>query len=49
MDPAAIAGIRRNSFGVEALVRRSAVPEGLLQDAATIEDIMLYHVKKNDR
>lgn len=49
VDPAAIAGIRRNSFGVEALVRRSAVPEGLLQDAATIEDIMLYHVKKNDR
>lgn len=45
LDRAAVLGVRRNRFGVEALARRDAVPAGLLADPATIEDIMLYSVK----
>lgn len=47
IDPRAVAGVRRNSFGVEALVLRERVPQQFVQDTATIEDIMLYHVKEN--
>lgn len=46
IDPRAVFGVRRNSFGVEALVLRSRVPAGFVCDPATIEDIMLYHVKR---
>ena len=42
----AVVGIRRNSFGAEALVRRSSLPRGMAFDPATLEDIMLYHVKE---
>lgn len=47
VDPRAVVGVRRNSFGVEALIWRDRVPEQFVQDAATIEDIMLYHVKED--
>lgn len=40
--PARIHGVRRNRFGVEALVERSAAPRGVLSDPAGIEDIMLF-------
>ena len=43
--PSAVIGVRKNSFGVEALVERKAVPEHMVQDPASIEDIMLYYVK----
>ncbi|MCI2106095.1 MAG: ABC transporter ATP-binding protein [Intestinimonas sp.] len=45
LDPAAVLGVRRNRFGVEALAQRHAVPTGLITDPATIEDIMLYSVR----
>lgn len=45
LDPQAVIGVRKNSFGVDALVLRSQVPECYTKDAATIEDIMLYQVK----
>lgn len=45
LDPEAVIGVRRNSFGVEALAKRGRVPERFVQDSATIEDIMLYYVK----
>ena len=48
LDPQAIVGSRKSSFGVSALVKRSAVPGSYVQDPATIEDIMLYHVKKGE-
>ena len=43
--PSAVVGVRKNSFGVEALAEREAVPEHMVQDPASIEDIMLYYVK----
>lgn len=46
LDPDAVVGVRRNSFGAEALVDRRMVPGSFVQDAASIEDIMLYFVKK---
>ncbi len=42
IDPARIHGIRRNKFGVEALVERTDAPRGMLANAAGIEDIMLF-------
>lgn len=46
IDPGKVVGIRRSSFGAEALVERNALPHGMIADAATLEDIMLYHVKE---
>lgn len=46
LEPSAIVGVRRNSFGVEALALRGRIPDGLVCDPAGIEDIMLYHVKE---
>ena len=40
-----IHGIRRNSFGAEALVDAGSVPPGLVSDPADIETIMLYFAK----
>ncbi len=45
LEPSAVIGMRRSSFGAEALVLRNRVPERYVKDPATIEDIMLYHVK----
>lgn len=45
IDPRAVSGVRRSSFGIEALVRRDRIPTGFVQDPATIEDIMLFYVK----
>ncbi len=49
LDRSAIVGVRENSFGVEALALRDRVPAGLTCDPASIEDIMLYHVKEETR
>lgn len=45
LSPEAVVGIRAGSFGSEALVQRDSVPGSFVTDPATIEDIMLYHVK----
>lgn len=45
LDERAIHGVRKNSFGVEALAVRSMVPGGYVCDPATLEDIMLFYVK----
>ncbi|MDL2218048.1 ABC transporter ATP-binding protein [Christensenellaceae bacterium OttesenSCG-928-M15] len=42
----AVRGVRKNRFGVEALVERTAVPAGYTVDRASIEDIMLFYVKE---
>lgn len=46
LDPAAVIGVRKNSFGVEALAIRNRIPAGLATDSASIEEIMLYFVKE---
>lgn len=47
IDKTAVIGSHKNSFGVEALVLKNKVPSHLVMDRATIEDIMLYHIKEN--
>ncbi len=49
LDRSAIVGVRENSFGAEALALRDRIPAGLVCDPASIEDIMLYHVKEETR
>lgn len=49
LDRSAIIGVRENSFGAEALALRDRIPSGLVCDPASIEDIMLYHVKEETR
>ena len=46
LDPQSVIGVRKNSFGVEALVQRKKLPRNMIADPATIEDIMLYFVKE---
>jgi ABC-2 type transport system ATP-binding protein len=46
IDRTAIVGVRKNSFGVEALAEKSKIKGSFLTDRASIEDIMLYFVKE---
>ena len=45
ISPALIHGVRRNRFGVEALVERNCLNRGYVVDAAGIEDIMLFFAR----
>ncbi|MDO4546271.1 MAG: ABC transporter ATP-binding protein [Bacillota bacterium] len=46
IDDAAVAGVRKSQFGVEALVERRKIPGGFTVDDASIEDIMVFFVKE---
>jgi len=46
LDGSIIKGYRKNSFGVEALVLKKQLAGKHVVDPASIEDIMLYHVKE---
>ena len=48
LDPAIVKGYRKNSFGVEALVLKKGLAGDHVVDPASIEDIMLYHVKESN-
>ena len=43
----AVHGKRVGTYGVEALVERELVPNGLVLDRAALEDIILYMVKES--
>jgi len=43
----AIKGIRKNKFGIEALVLKNEISVRHVVDRANIEDIMLFYVKEN--
>lgn len=47
IDPSAVKGLRKNEFGVEALVLKNRLKGNHVIDRAGIEDIMLYHIKEN--
>lgn len=49
LDKAAVKGFRKNSFGVEALVLKDKIRGDALIDRATMEEIMLYHIKEGVR
>lgn len=46
IDSSAIRGVRKNKFGVEALVLRDKVNPACMMDQASLEDIMLFHIKE---
>ncbi|MDD6919496.1 ABC transporter ATP-binding protein [Anaerococcus sp.] len=46
LDKKAIVGVRKHSFGIECLVEKNLVPEGLDMDKASIEDIMVFMIKE---
>ncbi len=46
IDTSAVKGIRKNKFGVEALVFKNKIKGSYVIDKANIEDIMLFHVKE---
>ena len=46
IDPASVVGLRAGRFGAEALILRRALPGGMAHQPATLEDIMLYHIKE---
>lgn len=48
LEPSAVVGSRKHAFGVEALVESAYVPEGMLSEAAGIEEIMLYFGKRGE-
>ncbi len=45
LDRTLVKGIRRNQFGVEALVLRDRIPSSMVTDPASLEEIMLFLVK----
>lgn len=47
INQAAIRGYRKNAFGVEALVYKNRVPNSQTVERASIEEIMLFHVREN--
>ncbi|QIB67828.1 ABC transporter ATP-binding protein [Aminipila butyrica] len=47
LDPTAIRGYKRTSFGVTALVEREKVQGPFIIDPVNLEDILLYHVRGN--
>lgn len=46
IDKAIVKGYRKNSFGVEALVQRNRIKGNYVIDNASIEDIMLYYIRR---
>lgn len=49
LEPSALVGLRESPFGAEALARRDRIPTGFAADPATMEDIMLYHIRTADK
>lgn len=45
----AVKGVQKNQFGVQALVLKRKVHGPFTVDPATLEDIMLFHIKEEDR
>lgn len=46
LDGGAVHGVRESAFGVEALVERGRVPEGLLIERVTLDDIIVFMAKE---
>lgn len=46
IDKSIVKGIRKNKFGIEALVLKNKIKGNYLIDKAGIEDIMIFHIKE---
>ena len=49
LDPKAIIGRKVHAFGQELLVRKNLVPKNLKLEKPSIEDIMVYFVKGEEK
>ena len=49
IDDDAVISSRKNEFGMEALVKKDQVPSAFVVDEASIEDIMVYFVKEEEK
>lgn len=47
IDKSFVKGLRKSSFGIEALVLKNKIKGSYIIDKASIEDIMLFYVKEN--
>ncbi len=45
LAPSSLVGVQENEFGAQALVLSDEIPDGMVCDRPSIEDIMLFHVK----
>lgn len=45
MDPCAIVGTRTHQFGVEAMLKKSLVPNSIALEKVSVEDIMVFMIK----
>ena len=46
IDSQIVKGIRRNKFGIEALILKNEIKGSYVVDKASIEDIMIFHIKE---
>jgi ABC-2 type transport system ATP-binding protein len=46
LNPAAIKGVRKNKFGIEALVLKDEIKGNHVIDKADIEDIMIFYIRE---
>jgi len=49
LDRRAVMGAEHSPYGVRALVRRDSVPQGTLLERPTLEDVILFQVKGEDK
>ena len=47
VDPKAVKGVRKNNYGIEALVETSMIPSVMSVDKASIEDIIVFLAKED--
>ena len=49
LDDKAVISVSRTNFSEKALVYRDAIPLGFETEKTSIEDIMLYYIKRSDK
>lgn len=49
LDEKAVISVSRTSYSEKALVYRDAIPSGFETEKTSIEDIMLYYIKRSDK
>ena len=49
LDPAAVVGSRQTPYGVSAIVRREALPEGFAVEPVSLEDLFVVMVKGEEK
>ncbi len=48
IDGSAVVGKKIGTYGVEALVKKDAIPDGMMKEHITIEDLFVYMIREKD-